>query len=46
LYSTRGEEANTREMVTRALELEQDGDRRKALLKLLEPFEKKAVQRL
>ncbi len=45
LYSGRGDEAGTREMVRRALTLEQDADRRKALLKLLEPFEKKPEEK-
>jgi tetratricopeptide (TPR) repeat protein len=42
LYSAAGDERNTREMVERALALEQDGMRRKALQKLLDPFEKRA----
>ncbi len=42
LYSTLGDEEGTRAMVTRALALEQDGNRRKALQKLLDPFEHKA----
>lgn len=46
LYSARGDEPHTREMVSRALELERDSDRRRALLKLLEPFERKSEQRL
>ncbi|MFN0006496.1 MAG: tetratricopeptide repeat protein [Planctomycetota bacterium] len=40
LYSNHGDELNAREMVVRALALEQDGNRRRALQKLLEPFEK------
>ena len=39
LYSTTGDERNAREMVGRALVLEPDGDRKKALQKLLDPFE-------
>jgi tetratricopeptide (TPR) repeat protein len=42
LYSSVGDEGNAREMVGRALALEQDGGRRKALQKLLEPFERKS----
>jgi tetratricopeptide (TPR) repeat protein len=45
LYSGHGDEAGTREMVKRALQLEQDADRRKALLKLLEPFDKKPEEK-
>jgi len=41
LYSGRSDEAKTREMVQRALQLEQDADRRRALLKLLDPFTRK-----
>lgn len=41
LYSGRNEEPKTREMVQRALQLEQDADRRRALLRLLDPFTKK-----
>lgn len=40
LYSHHGDEPNAREMVVRALALEQDGNRRRALQRLLEPFEK------
>lgn len=40
LYSNHGDEPNAREMVVRALALEQDGNRRRALQKLLDPFEK------
>jgi len=40
LYAHHGDEPNAREMVVRALALEQDGNRRRALQKLLEPFEK------
>ena len=42
LYSHHGDEPNAREMVLRALALEQDGNRRRALQKLLEPFDKTA----
>jgi tetratricopeptide (TPR) repeat protein len=42
LYSSAGDEKEAREMVSRALALEQDGNRRKALQKLLEPFERKS----
>lgn len=45
LYSGHGDEAGTREMVRRALMLEQDADRRKALLRLLEPFDKKPEEK-
>lgn len=41
LYADSGMEAPARDMVSRALALEQDGGRRKALQKLLEPFDKK-----
>jgi len=41
LYSIAGEENGAREMVARALALEKDGGRRKALQRLLEPFDKK-----
>jgi len=41
LYANAGDEAPARDMVSRALALEQDGSRRKALQKLLEPFDKK-----
>jgi tetratricopeptide (TPR) repeat protein len=41
VYSNAGEETGARDMVARALVLEQDGTRRKALLRLLEPFDKK-----
>ena len=41
LYARRGDERNTREMVERALALEQDGMRRKALQRLLDPFGKR-----
>ena len=41
LYADAGEEAPARAMVARALALEQDGGRKKALQKLLEPFDKK-----
>ncbi len=41
LYSSRGDEPKTREMVQRALQFEVDPDRRRALLHLLDPFEKK-----
>lgn len=40
LYADHRDEPNAREMVVRALALEQDGNRRRALQKLLEPFEK------
>jgi tetratricopeptide (TPR) repeat protein len=43
LYAGRGDEARTREMVQRALELERDSDRRNALQRLLDPFERKAA---
>jgi len=39
LYAARGDVADTREMVTRALELEKDHDRRNALQKLIETAE-------
>jgi hypothetical protein len=42
LYSSLGQEQGAREMVTRALTLEQDGNRRKALQKLLDPFDRKS----
>ena len=42
LYSHHGDEPNAREMVVRALALEQDGNRRRALQKLLDPFDKTA----
>jgi tetratricopeptide (TPR) repeat protein len=45
LYAGHGDETGTREMVKRALALEQDADRRKALLKLLEPFDKKPEEK-
>lgn len=45
LYAAHGDEAGTRDMVKRALALEQDADRRKALLKLLEPFDKKTEEK-
>lgn len=38
LYAQRGDETNAIEMAQRALELEKDNDRRKALLRLLEPL--------
>ncbi len=41
LYSGRGDEAGTRDMVERALKLEKDSDRRRALENLLEPFQKR-----
>jgi tetratricopeptide (TPR) repeat protein len=41
LYADAGMEAPARDMVGRALALEQDGGRKKALQKLLEPFDKK-----
>lgn len=41
LYAALGDEGHTREMVGRALAIEPDGERRKALQKLLEPFEKR-----
>ncbi len=41
LYASANDEKNAREMVTRALALEQDGSRRKALQKLLDPFDRK-----
>ena len=41
LYSDAGDEKPARDMVARALALEQDGGRKKALQKLLEPFDKK-----
>jgi tetratricopeptide (TPR) repeat protein len=44
LYSDKGDELPARDMVTRALALEQDGGRRKALQKLLDPFDKKQAQ--
>lgn len=40
LYSARGDEDNTRAMVGRALELEEDDDRRRELLRLTERFER------
>jgi tetratricopeptide (TPR) repeat protein len=42
LYANQNDEKNAREMVSRALALEQDGNRRKALQKLLEPFDRRA----
>lgn len=42
LYSNRGEESKTREMVQRALQFEVDPDRRRALLRLLDPFERRS----
>lgn len=42
LYAQRGDEQNAVEMAQRALELEKDGDRRKALLRLLEPLTRPA----
>lgn len=45
LYSGRTDEPKTREMVQRALQLETDTDRRRALLKLLDPFEKKPEEK-
>ncbi len=42
LYSGAGDEVETRKMVARALDLEKDTDRRRALQRLLDPFEKKA----
>ena len=44
LYASVGDEKGTREMVNRALVLEQDGNRRKALQKLLEPFDRKTTK--
>jgi len=41
LYSGAGDETETRKMVARALDLEKDTDRRRALQRLLDPFEKK-----
>ena len=41
LYADAGQEGPARDMVTRALVLEQDGNRRRALQKLLDGFEKK-----
>jgi tetratricopeptide (TPR) repeat protein len=41
LYSGAGDEAGTRQMVARALDLERDEDRRRALRRLLDPFESK-----
>lgn len=41
LYSGRQDEPHTREMVQRALQFERDTDRRRALLKLLESFDRK-----
>jgi tetratricopeptide (TPR) repeat protein len=43
LYASMGDEKNTREIVTRALELEKDPDRRKALQRLLEPLDSKTA---
>lgn len=40
LHSGAGDEVGTRNMVGRALELEKDADRRRALQRLLDPFEK------
>jgi hypothetical protein len=42
LYSSRSDEAKTREMVQRALQFEVEPDRRRALLRLLDPFERKS----
>lgn len=41
LYAGASDEAGTRQMVERALALEKDEDRRRALQRLLDPFEKK-----
>jgi superkiller protein 3 len=43
LYASMGDDKNTREIVHRALEIEQDGDRRAALTHLLEPFDAKTA---
>lgn len=43
LYSSLGDTENTLEMVTRALKLETDGARRKALTRLTEPLETKKL---
>lgn len=42
LYSGAGDEAQTRQMVGRALDLEKDTERRRKLQRLLDPFEKKS----
>lgn len=44
LYAQRGDEEHAVEMAQRALELEKDGDRRKALLRLLEPLTRPAPE--
>ncbi|MBL8863085.1 MAG: tetratricopeptide repeat protein [Planctomycetes bacterium] len=41
LYSGAGDEEGTRQMVALALDLERDSDRRRALQRLVEPFDKK-----
>lgn len=45
LYSSRGDEPKTREMVQRALQFEVEADRRRALLRLLDPFERKSEEK-
>jgi superkiller protein 3 len=43
LYASMGDEKNTRDIVSKALALEKDQDRRKALQHLLDPFENKTA---
>lgn len=45
LYSNRGDEPRTREMVQRALQFEVDPDRRRAIQRLLDPFERKIEEK-
>jgi tetratricopeptide (TPR) repeat protein len=45
LYSSRGDEPKTREMVQRALQFEVEPDRRRALWRLLDPFERKGEEK-
>lgn len=45
LYSGRGDEPKTREMVQRALQFEVEPDRRRALQHLLDPFERKTDEK-
>jgi predicted Zn-dependent protease len=43
LYASMGDEKNTRDIVSKALALEKDHERRKALQRLLDPFENKTA---
>ncbi|MBL8858800.1 MAG: tetratricopeptide repeat protein [Planctomycetes bacterium] len=45
LYSGRNDEVRTREMVQRALQFELSPERRRALLRLLDPFDRKADEK-